>query len=636
LSASFIGSASLATATTFNIFNNSAIVGPGQSEAAGTISTNATMTFYLGIPAYQVGTSGFTRNFNAFVDLPIGFYGRLSNMAGNNSSMVEWRSCSISSIPSYLSVAYNNSGTSNDACLGVPITNNGEYDPSFVPFVDDNPTTGYSRVLYRSNQRLCWVDIRQRASLTTSSISKIYDNTYLINSISPVNAVDLIRRIMDVGINDYNGRATYRGAAFGGGNKVAAVIQSVLGNSFDVGDKLTSGTITAASLVTYSGPVSMQLPDFCLITPPNFGVNMYFNDTYVCTFGNLYNPSFGFFGSSISDLSGSLYVPTTVEPFAMGYPISNNMVQTGVESLFLGVGVSGIPDIVYDYAGYEIGNDLAGTWQSFFLYGNRYIYDGNQIWLATFNGSLYQSKSPVAVATGLTLVAISPEAAFFFSSFDNSLYVFDGGRTISKLKRMNDLRNSSGVVEAIQNGVFSERDNTLALQTASTFVWIRDSVVSQTTKKADQTSVNFYDTQNGLQIANNTYKWQYSYATLSGSTVFPFTWQSAYYGSKGNNLSTISQWVVTFYSPDGAISAPFTYNCISFDADQQYSQAVTLTINPGDWDSRGFYRSKIQPKNRKALAHSLKIDTAKHLVITDVACEYEDEAQAGIRASRSA
>jgi hypothetical protein len=321
----------------------------------------------------------------------------------------------------------------------------------------------------------------------------------------------------------------------------------------------------------------------------------------------------------------------------MGYTFGDKVAFTEIETLFLGVGVAGVPDIDYDYDGYELGNDLMGVWKSFYLFGERYIFDGYAIWITSFNGSLYQTKAFVCQALGMQFIAVAPTEAFFLSTSDNSLYSYNGGRSLVKAKRMNDLRNSSNGIETITDGIYNVRDNTLLLQTASTFVWIRDGIVTLNNKKANQTSITLYDTANGIQIANNTLKWRYSYSILTGptSTVVPLTWQSAFHSLKGNELSVTLAWIITIFSPEGPITMPITLRCHSFDQDGYNLQRDDMTVNPADWDALGFVRLRTQPKSPKALASSVQVDTTVHIVITDISVEYGDAAHAPIATLRS-
>jgi hypothetical protein len=305
-----------------------------------------------------------------------------------------------------------------------------------------------------------------------------------------------------------------------------------------------------------------------------------------------------------------------------------------VETILLGIGVAGQPDINYDYVGYELGNDISGVFQSFYLFGQRYLFDGFQIWLASFNGPLYATKTFICPATGMQLISVSPTEVFFLSTFDNSLYSFDGGRALNKVKRMNDLRNSSNVVEAVINGVFSVVDNTLLLQTASTFVWIRDGVVSQTNKKANQTAISLFDTQNGIQIANNTLKWRYSFTDIGGTTVVPLIFQSAYFGALQEMASKGLAFDVTIWSPSKA-QTDIILSCFSFDSDKYSTQTEPLRIMPNDWTDLGLFRCRIQPKTETAVGASVGISCSQKINVTGITMEYGDPVPSIPRSSRS-
>jgi hypothetical protein len=413
-------------------------------------------------------------------------------------------------------------------------------------------------------------------------------------------------------------------------------MQGPYANSVDAGDRLITQTFSTA---TDQVP-GIELPSFIDRAVPQYGVNIYSADLYTTTYQS-YNVTY-----TNSFQSGVLYVSDTRVPLAIGYTFSFHVMRTEIETIFIGVGAVGSADIDYDYLNYEIGNDIAGQFQSFYLYGQTYLFDGYNIWLSTFSGSLFTGKGgvPVAPAVGMQLIAVSPQVAYFLSTFDNSIYTFDGGRALTKFKRMNDLRNSSNGVETITDGIYNVRDNTLLMQTALTFVWVRDGVITQNDKKATQTGIGLFDTTAGIVIANTTKAWKYTYkilgtTTTSGGTatsaIVPLTWQSAYHSLKSNELSITHNWVITLYSPEARIPAKITLRCHSFDQDGYALQREDVQINPADWDALSFVRVRIQPKNRKALASSVQVDFPQHLVITDISVEYGDEAQAPIAAARS-
>lgn len=616
------------------------ISGPGYVECTYIRSDTAPAVNFYVAPDFEHGgpdpgwlsSDVFTGTFPK-----INAYGKLTDIhvAGANSTfLTSVRIGMVNDEPAYISVAPITSGKTTWDHIGVPITNVGEFDPTFMlHVVDDNST--YTRIVYRYNRQLYYVDIR---SGQAHEIYKISDRVYMINCLSAFNVVDTEKGSLELGVNDYNGRFIMRNSGSGTDGQWVAKIVGDYSNSIDTGAKFAQTSGSSTSIYEFPG---VELPTF-IDRYVKYQIDVYLADVYTFSISGysytVYNPFTDY------DLTSSLYVADTRLPIAMGSTFGDKVAWSDVSTFFLGVGVAGVPDIDYDYAGYELGNDISGTFESLYLYGQRYIFDGLNVYLTSFSGSLYQTKYFVCPATGLQFIAVSPNLAYFLSTFDNSIYTFDGGRSVQKSKRMNDLRNSSGGIETIINGVYNVRDDALLLQTFNTFVWVRDGIVTQNNKKATQTSLTLYDTAQGIQIANNTLKWTYDFATrgtttttggTAVTTVAPFTWQSAYHSLKGNELSIAHNWVVTFYHPEGLSPVPITLRCHAFDQDTYTLQRADLTINPSDWDGLGFYRARIQPKNRRALASSLQIDTTQNIIITDVSVEYADETQAVIAGQRS-
>lgn len=602
------------------------INGPGYSECTFTRSDTGTTPYYYHAPWFApTPAAAFLSNpLNVGAAPKINAYGKLTNTYLNATSLTEIKIGMVSDIPTYISVASITATAANLDNAGVLLSNQGELDETFYPHVvDDNST--FTRVIYRFNGLLYFVDIR---SGQPHQIYRVSDTIYEINTISAINIVDTSKKQLALGTNDYNGAIVF--ANTGGSpiaHQVAATLKGPYSNSMDTGVKFAELDTSLASTSIFMLP-GTNIPSF-IDRQISYEVDIYVDGVYV---ESSLDPQ-----TFVVDFSkaGTLYVSDTRLPIAMGCTFGDKVAFTDVETLFLGIGVAGVPDIDYDYVGYELGNDIQGIWQSFYLFGQRYIFDGFNIWLTSFNGSLYATKSFVCLATGMQFIAVAPTEVYFLSAFDTSLYVFNGGRALLKQKRMNDLRNSSNGIETITNGVYSVEDNTLLLQTAGTFVWIRDGVVTQNNKKANQTSITLYDTTAGIQIANNTLKWRYTFNALSASTVVPLTWQSAYHALKGNELAIVMGWVVTVFSPDGRVTAAVTLRCHAFDQDAYTLQRADITVNPVDWDNLGFIRLRIRPQMEKALASSVQIDYTAHLVITDVSVEYGDEAQAVIASARS-
>jgi len=609
---------------------NNPIFGLGYSECTFTRSDTGTKIYYQYAAPFAHNVAAYYSTVESQTNTPINGYGKLTDLynattGANNTNLVAWRIGWINGQPSFISAAPI--GITWD-CIGVPITNVGEFDETYIPHIDDNGST-YSRILYRYNGQLFYVSITSTAIHT---LQKVSDNLYTVNCLSALNAIDIKNKKLLTGSNDYNGRLIWSGpnaTTIIATYKAVAIIQGAYSNSIDFGDKLSTKERNTA--ITDNNI-------FCPgINPPSFWDRQ--NDFYVNFYiDDLYSTSYQTYDGTVArgDMTGLLYVPDTRIPFGMGYQFQERTMQTEVETIFTGVGVVGSADIDFDYLCYELGNDIPGLYQSFVLFGQTFLFDGKQIWFASFNGSLFDGRGsqPVCPATGMQLIASSPTEIFFLSLFDDSIYSFDGGRSLRKVERMNDLRNSIGTIEPILNGVFSVRDNALLLQTAGTFIWVRDKIVSQNNKKANQTAIALYDTINGIAIANNTLEWIYSFFALSASTIIPLTWQSGYFGVTENKLGIFSAFIATIFSAN-KIAASVMFTVDGFDSDGEWHEDIPFNIKPGDWTPLGFYRPRIVPQHTVGLALSIGMKTSNYLVLNEMVAEFTPSVSATPAASRS-
>jgi hypothetical protein len=163
---------------------------------------------------------------------------------------------------------------------------------------------------------------------------------------------------------------------------------------------------------------------------------------------------------------------------------------------------------------------------------------------------------------------------------------------------------------------------------------VRDKIVSQNNKKANQTTIALYDTVNGITIANNTLKWIYSFLALSASTIVPLVWQSGYFGVTENKLGIFSAFVATILSPGkGATSVMFTLD--GFDTDGEWHEDIPFNIKPGDWTPNGFYRPRIVPQHTVGLALAVGMKTSSYLVLNEMVAEFTPSVSATPAGSRS-
>jgi hypothetical protein len=592
------------------------VAGPGYAEATFTRDDSGTNIYYYLAPIMGHNPGLWYDYRQSQTHTLCNGYGRLTDFVGNTLGVIcSLRVVMVNGQPSVLSAgAIGQENTLPLDCLGVPITNVGEFDEYFVPHVDN--AGSWINVIYRYNGVLFFFTITYGA---TNTIQRVSDNLYMVNCLSPINAVDVANRALMLGTNDYNGRILFRSVAaiLGTSVKAVGVMQGIHANSLDTGDKLITQTFsTATNLIP-----AIELPSFVDRAVSDYGVNIYLADVYSTSYQSVNVVA------AKGDLANSLYIPDTRIPFGMGYQFSPSVMQTEIETIFCGVGALGKTDVEADYLCYELGNQVTGLFEGFLLFGQRYLFDGNQVYLATFSSAAYTGKDPMCPAYGMQLIGTSPTLIYFLSAFDNSIYTFDGGRALTKLVRMNDM-------PAISQGVFNVRDNTLLLESSTSLIWVRDGVITENVKKATQTGLALFDTQLGIVIAKTTMSWQYNFSATGMTSIVALAWQSAYHGLMTNILSLATTWVIALYSATRQTIA-VTLTCYSFDQGKTFTNTATINVKPADWDTQGFYRCRIQPKNQLALASSVKVSCAQKIVITDVSVEYSGDAFAVTAASRS-
>jgi hypothetical protein len=230
----------------------------------------------------------------------------------------------------------------------------------------------------------------------------------------------------------------------------------------------------------------------------------------------------------------------------------------------------------------------------------------------------------------MNYVGSSPNLVYFLSTFDNSLYTFDGNRTLNKFKRLNQ-------IAFIENGQYSTKDNTLALSTQNSFLWIRDGVVTQNTKKVNQDgAIYMFDTRDGLVLMNQYYYWSYTYNQLNFGGPFelvPLEWQSAHFGSDKNMKSILQEVVFTVLNTDPTKKLEFNVTIYSKDESDNYKQQRrNIVLWPKDYNERGYVTFAVKPESYKAVASSfylqqIGLDPPK-IVLLDVVANVQQDTNA--------
>lgn len=588
-----------ANVNALNTNGNGPVIGYNYVDVLYRTTASATDIRNLYLPNPTPTPIQFWKLTQGNTDTNINGYGKLNNMLGAPTTKpFEFRSVLINGQQSALSVAMID-GLATDA-LGVLITNVGEWDDTYAPQIVNDDT-----ILYRFDGRFYIVKI---GTNIPAFFDKITSDLYKLNTIHPSNLYSDRDEILYASSMDYHGQEFFTAtAAPGVAQLVASVLTTQYSNSIDVGDKIVLINPVAAANIDVFGA---RIPSNYGVALP-FAVDTYINDEY----------SFSTLSNSIEvvlpDKVDTLYIPDDRIPVALGADYFGSTAVIGGVTIILNP----------DYDGYIIGNDITGTFIAFVLYGQTYLFDSNFIFLAEIQANVLTNTTRIAPADGLIYIASSPTAIWFLSQFDNSLYTFEGGRNLTKAQRFTS-------TTAIQQGVWSVRDDTLLLETVDSLIWIRDGVITQNTKKSNQTDLQLFETTDGIVISNNATKWRYTYSALAGSTVVPLSLKTAYFGINSNMRAIAKSLIVTVYSPTrAALTITLTHD--GYDQDRQYVQSEVFTIKPTDYTQNGYCRLRLQPKDQRTIGSSLQYDCDGYALIQEMVMIFEPEQSAIIAGNRS-
>jgi hypothetical protein len=319
-----------------------------------------------------------------------------------------------------------------------------------------------------------------------------------------------------------------------------------------------------------------------------------------------------------NDLVDTLYIPYTSLPIPMGATFDDRSATLRGESFIREL----------DKTTYLIGNKIIREYNFFELFGNLYAYSDGSIWLAPISSTGYvQALQPIAAGQALQLIATAPTLIYFLSSFDNSLYSFDGGRALTKGVRLNSL-------PAVTKGVYSVTENSLVLDATSKILFVRDGIVSAIDKNADQLAgISFSVADNGVHIICPSNRYKYNYNAIGN--VQPLKWRSAFWGGDATKQQYIKSAVYTVYS---ALKELVTVSLFSqtFDEGQTFpEQREDITINPIDYSDGGYARVRFQPIIQRGLGTSYGFECSSKVVLLDIGLEVVEVEPAAIAASRS-
>lgn len=534
----------------------------------------------------------------------------------------------IAGLGSYLSASFDVDG------IGSAITEIGELSPAQAPHVL-KLTSGVYRVVYRrGDNSLGFVEISKTPS--GARMQEIAPGVVKINTISAVCLADSINGDLKMGGNPYNGFAvvTCNSSGVASAQAYESRHRGTYGGSVDTGYK-DMGSVFPV--------INVDIPEYKQFSPNNEYIDVYIGPPPSSL---AYNRSMRGNSQTVRPaLTGTIYVDDLVIPPPAGASIS--------ERTILLIGTTAIREPEYD--GYQLANEARGLYLSFSLYGTLYLFDGQWIRSANLAVNVLQSLNKVALAQGLQFLAESPQAIFFLSDFDNSLYTFDGGQAVAKMDRYSRK-------EPILDAVYSVKENTLALLTDDTVMFLRDGgLVGQITLPF-VAPYNAFSTSDGIWLSKGSYSIRYLYNSLplgaapitvtidggiwgtayadtldggvwgtaypdtidggvwgDGSQIVPLVWQSKYNGYSERNVQTAERILFRFYKEDLA-PVDILIEYLYFNEAGQFTESKTITLGDPShpYDAYGYAFLEYIPQHKQSIAFSIRLTCPTKIVYLDI------------------
>jgi hypothetical protein len=549
----------------------------------------------------------------------------------DNGSDIAFKVHTILENAAYISASFAADG------IGVPITEVGELNGAYYPQILKQ-TDGKYRLTYRRGNGSYATIVLTRGN-EIDRMQEIAPGVVKINTTSAIC-------IADANDNDlqYSGNA-YNGFVVVGFNAVAPLAQRAFvaryrgdwGGSVDTNYKST-GAVLVGSVTL------LEVPENLSFTPSNETIDVYVG-LPPASIDYYRSVRDGIAQSVKSNLQGTIYVDDTIIPPPIGVDYAEQTIKL--------IGSTAIRELNYD--GYRLLNEAIGQYDSFRLYGQLYLFDGDWIHSAQLAGNVLQQIDHVANALGLVLVAEAPTAVYFISSFDNSLYTFDGGQAVNKILRIN--RRTQIIF-----GTYNTRENTLALFGSDFVLWMRDGILSESPLPFVYPYTAF-STSDGIWIVKDDYAIKYVYNPITGGggviialdldgglwgvvypdnyaggtwgvtyseiidgsvwgdgtgNIAPLVWQSKFNGFSDRMKQGIDRFMFRVYKPDG-LACDILVGYTAYHENGIISESKTITA--GDvahpYDALGYAMIEFIPSNKNAIAASIKLSIDTKIILLD-------------------
>ena len=304
-----------------------------------------------------------------------------------------------------------------------------------------------------------------------------------------------------------------------------------------------------------------------------------------------------------TDLDGLLFPLGVMAPFPVGteWSLQNEIASIGKTSHdLLAVGLT---DGNKTLDLYLYSNQVYFGQDSFDLFGVQYIYDGDYI---------YQGNERIAMAFGYKYIGCDNASAYFYNTWDNSIYQFNGSRSLTKYIDMSNRKN-------ILIGRYDGYSGEMILITEDEILKSRNNSIMNYPYVAENSRHAIIPTKKGSFIKLNDGS-RVLLSPKDGNTE-PFEIVTSYIGVDGSTVCDYERVDVRLYSPDKS-ELSFFAELQTINQDTKESEQKLVELSGHDWSIDGYKTIRLTPKYKKGTGLSLRIYSDMNIYVTGIEFTY--------------
>lgn len=247
---------------------------------------------------------------------------------------------------------------------------------------------------------------------------------------------------------------------------------------------------------------------------------------------------------------------------------------------------------------YYLLSSLEGIRGAFALQGQRYVFDDNNIYNATFTNGIVESMNAIAYIRNMQYLGTLPTSAVFYSKFNKTFYQFTGDAILSKMFEASDIDEIKMVGQNPSSlSLWISTDKGIYVM-SDTDMFRLDNDVDSIFFEASKTILVLGETATDISL----------YDIGNEATETPIKLQTKFYGLGGELKANYDCWYIRLHNKDRK-SGKLKVKVNTITNNSYETEEKTFTIEPNQYDSNNTIFIRYQPKYQSAVATQLELES---------------------------